>query len=40
VKATGRQTVPCLRIERADGSVEWMHESEDINAYLKERFGS
>jgi glutaredoxin len=38
--ATGRQTVPCLRIERADGAVEWMHESESIIAYLQERFGS
>jgi glutaredoxin len=40
VGATGRQTVPCLRIEREDGSVEWMHESEDIVAYLEERFGA
>ena len=40
VKATGRQTVPCLRVEREDGSVEWMHESEDIVAYLEERFGA
>ena len=40
VTATGRQSVPCLRLEREDGSVEWMHESEDIIAYLEERFGS
>jgi len=31
--ATGRTTVPCLRIERAEG-VEWMHESMDIMRYL------
>ena len=40
VEATGRQSVPCLRIEREDGSVEWMHESEDIAAYLEARFGA
>jgi len=40
VEATGRQTVPCLRIEREDGSVRWLHESQDIVAYLEERFGS
>lgn len=40
VKATGRQMVPCLRVEGEDGSVEWMHESEDIVAYLEERFGA
>jgi len=39
VEATGRQSVPCLRIEGEDGSVEWMHESEDIAAYLEARFG-
>jgi glutaredoxin len=36
VEATGRQTVPCLRIESEDdGSVEWMHESRAIIAYLQ-----
>ena len=40
VEATGRQTVPCLRIEREDGSVDWMHESEDIAEYLEARFGA
>jgi len=40
VAATGRATVPCLRIEHADGKVEWMHESADIIAYLEARFGS
>jgi glutaredoxin len=40
VMATGRQSVPCLRIEREDGSVEWMHESEEIAGYLEERFGT
>lgn len=35
MEATGRQTVPCLRIESEDGEVEWMHESREIIAYLK-----
>ncbi len=36
VDATGRQTVPCLRIESGDGEVRWMHESRDIIDYLEE----
>ncbi|NLO54955.1 MAG: glutaredoxin [Gammaproteobacteria bacterium] len=35
----GRIKVPCLRIEEA-GEVRWMYESNDILAYLKERFAS
>jgi len=35
VEGTGRQTVPCLRIEAEDGAVEWMHESGDIVDYLR-----
>ena len=34
LQATGRTTVPCLRIERGD-EVEWMFESRDIMEYLK-----
>lgn len=34
----GELKVPCLRIEAADGSVEWMYESDDIIAYLRKRF--
>jgi glutathione S-transferase len=30
----GKTQVPCLRIEQADGSVEWMYESNDIIQYL------
>ena len=30
----GRTTVPVLRIESADGSVQWMPESRDIVQYL------
>lgn len=35
VEATGRKTVPCLRIEEPSGEVRWMHESEDIVGYLE-----
>ncbi|MBT42345.1 MAG: glutaredoxin [Idiomarina sp.] len=35
----GRVKVPCLKITQDDGSVEWMYESSDINAYLTRRFG-
>jgi len=30
----GKTQVPCLRIEDADGNVEWMYESDDIIQYL------
>lgn len=40
VAATGRGTVPCLRIENADGSVRWLPESADIIAYLNDHFGA
>jgi len=33
-QATGRATVPVLRIESADGTVRWMPESNDIVRYL------
>jgi len=36
----GKSTVPCLRIEAADGAVSWMYESSDILAYLERRFGA
>ena len=35
-QATGRHTVPCLRIEDEEGGVTWMHESADIISYLEE----
>ncbi len=35
VEATGRRTVPCLRIESGDGQVQWVHESRDIIDYLQ-----
>ena len=33
-QATGRSTVPVLRIESAEGEVTWMPESADIVHYL------
>jgi glutathione S-transferase len=35
----GMFQVPCLRITEGD-KVRWMYESEDIKAYLRERFSS
>lgn len=32
----GRLQVPCLRIPQADGSVQWLYESNDIIAYLEQ----
>lgn len=34
----GRLKVPCLRIEKANGEVLWMYESDDINRYLEQTF--
>jgi glutaredoxin 2 len=36
IEATGRATVPCLRIERDSGDSSWMHESADIVQFLEE----
>ncbi|MDE0955724.1 MAG: glutaredoxin [Pseudomonadales bacterium] len=38
VREGGRHKVPCLRIEKPDNSVEWLYESNDIIAYLKNQF--
>ena len=34
VTGGGRATVPCLRIERDDGQVEWLYESLDIVHFI------
>ncbi len=34
----GKRKVPCLRIEE-DERVRWLYESNDINAYLAQKFG-
>ncbi len=38
VAGGGDLKVPCLRIEKENGDVEWMYESSDIIAYLGKRF--
>ena len=38
VRATGSQMVPCLRIEKPQGEVQWMHESDNIIDYLRDHF--
>ncbi len=37
IEATGRATVPCLRINRDSGDGSWLHESADIVRFLEER---
>lgn len=34
----GRVKVPCLRIDQADGTSQWMYESNDIIAYLRQHY--
>jgi glutaredoxin len=38
IEEGGKYQVPCLKITREDGSVEWMYESSDINQYLEDQF--
>ncbi|MFT5929939.1 MAG: glutaredoxin [Oceanospirillaceae bacterium] len=38
IREGGRHKVPCLRLEKADSSVEWLYESNDIIAHLKTQF--
>ena len=38
LEATGRETVPVLRIEMRDGTVRWLPESLDIVRFLTDRF--
>ncbi len=34
----GQIKVPCLNIRQDDGSEQWLYESDDIKAWLQERF--
>ena len=34
----GQVKVPCLKIQQEDGGVRWLYESDDIKAWLQERF--
>jgi glutaredoxin len=38
VRGGGRQTVPCLCIEHADGRIEWQYESGIIEERLRNEF--
>ncbi len=35
----GKYQVPCLRLLKDDGSMEWMYGSDNIIQYLDQRFG-
>ncbi len=35
IREGGKRTVPCLRIEQADGKVQWLYESNDVVAHLQ-----
>ena len=36
IREGGKRTVPCLRIEKADGQVQWLYESSDVIAHLQQ----
>jgi glutaredoxin len=38
IAATGRRTVPCLKIEESAGNFRWIHESSDIIDFLGSHF--
>jgi len=40
IEEGGKYQVPCLKITKDDGAVEWMYESTDINQYLEKRFAA
>jgi glutaredoxin len=35
VREGGKRKVPCLRIEKSDGQVQWLYESNDVVAHLQ-----
>jgi len=39
VNQGGKYKVPCLRVAKDDGSVEWIYESDNIIGFLDQRFG-
>jgi glutathione S-transferase len=39
IEQGGKRQVPCLRITKEDGEVEWLYESKEIRRYLQERYG-
>ena len=36
IREGGKPTVPCLRIEKEDGQVQWLYESNDVVSHLQE----
>lgn len=36
IREGGKRTVPCLRIEKANGQVQWLYESSDVIAHLQQ----
>lgn len=40
INGGGKHQVPCLKIENPDGEAEWLYESMDIVAYLKQHTAS
>lgn len=36
IREGGKRTVPCLRIEQANGQVQWLYESGDVVAHLQQ----
>jgi len=36
----GKYQVPCLKITAADGTVQWLYESSEINQYLDKKFAA
>lgn len=35
IREGGKRTVPCLRIEKPNGDVEWLYESNDVVSHLQ-----
>src|SRR3989338_2746264 len=40
VEQGGQHMVPCLRIEKEDGTAQWLYESAEIIRYLKEQYAA
>ena len=36
IREGGKRKVPCLRIEQADGKIQWLYESSDVVAHLQQ----
>jgi len=36
IKEGGKSQVPCLRIEKENGDVQWLYESQDIIQFIRQ----